>query len=136
MDDFKKLIETNLPFIESLLTEYGEFYPVACAIDHKENIKQVGTYLGEEHPSSNDVLTELKKAFKANKEDYKAIAIFYDVRIIDPNTSLKTDAIAVFLEAQRENKGFTFYFPYQLTDGQLIFSESWKNENEKEIYLQ
>jgi hypothetical protein len=46
MNDIKKLIETNLPF---------------------EYIKQVGTYFGEEHPSSNDALTELKKAFKANK---------------------------------------------------------------------
>jgi hypothetical protein len=135
MEDIKKLIEANLPFVETLLTEYGEFYPLACAIYNNDDIKQVGTHFGEEHPSSNDVLTELKNVFRATKDDYKTIGIFYDVKIIDPNTGVKTHAVATFLESKSDDKAFTFYFPYQLTDGQLVYSESWGNENDKEIFL-
>ena len=124
MDNIKKLIETNLPFVESLLTEYGEFYPLASAINNSNDIQQIGTYFGKEEPTSNEILTELKNAFRSKKDDYKAVAIFYDVRVLNPNTNLKTDAIAVFIEIKKEDNGFMFYFPYQLADRQLIFSES------------
>jgi hypothetical protein len=136
MTDIEKLLDSTFPFVESLLKEYGEFFPLASAVKTNDSIAQVGTYDGDERPLSTKVISDLKKAFIAKRNDYKSIAIFYDVKITDPNTNKKTDAIAVFVESENGKTAYTFYYPYELTSQkELIFSESWKIENDKEIFI-
>ena len=38
MKDFEILLENTFPFIENMLTEHGEFYPLASAIDKNDKI--------------------------------------------------------------------------------------------------
>src|SRR5205085_506929 len=113
------------PFVEDLLKKYGEFYPVGCAVTIKDSIAQIGEYNGDEHPLSNTVIADLKAAFRGRKDDYKSIAIFYDVRVVNPKTNIKTDAIAVFAESKNEATAYIFYYPYVLTtDKQLTYADS------------
>jgi len=137
MTDQERLIKSTLPFVEDLLKAYGEFFPLASAIKTNDSISQVGTHDGDDKPLSDKLILELKTAFKAQKNDYKTIAIFYDVRVVDPNTELKTDAVAIFTETKNENSGYTFYYPYVLTsDNRITFSpDHWKNTNDKEIFV-
>lgn len=135
MNDIERLLDSTFPLVDDLLKNYGEFFPLASAIKTDNTIAQVGTYFGDERPLSNKVITELKKSFRAKVEDYKTIAIFYDVKVVNPNTNLKTDAVAVFIETKIEDTAYVFYYPYTLTnDKQLSFSDSWKNKNDKEIF--
>jgi len=136
MNDIERLLDSTFPFVENLLKEYGEFFPLASAIQTNDSIAQVGTFDGDDRPLSTQVIFDLKKAFIAKRNNYKSIAIFYDVKITDPTTNLKTDAIAVYVESENGKTAYTFYYPYELTgQKELIFSESWKIENDKEIFI-
>jgi hypothetical protein len=135
MNDIERLLDSTFPFVENLLTKCGEFFPLASAIKTDDTIAEVGTYFEEEKPISDKVIAQLKKSFRAKKEDYKTIAIFYEVRVVNPNTNLKTDAVAVFVETKNEDTSYIFYYPYIFkTDKQLVFSDSWKEKNNKEIF--
>ena len=134
-NDIEKLLDNTLPFVEDLIKIYGEFFPIASAIKANDSIVHIGTYNGNERPSSDQLIADLKKSLKAKKEEYTTIAIFYNVRVIDPNTNVKTDAIAVFVETKKEKVAFTFYYPYTLTkDNKFTTSNSWKNTKDKEIF--
>lgn len=137
MNDTERLLNSTFPFIEDLLKKYGEFFPLASAVQTNDSIANIGTYDGNEHPKSNKVISDIKKGLRdgAEKGAYRTIAIFYDVKVIDPNTNQKTDAIAIFVDSKNDITAFTFFYPYKLTmDKQLKFSESWKNLSEKEIF--
>jgi len=79
VSDIQRLIDTTFPFVQDLLSKYGEFYPLAAAVTTSDNITQVGTYDGDEHPLSDEVIEGLKRGLRAKQIDYKSIAIFYDV---------------------------------------------------------
>ena len=137
MNDIERLIDSTFPFVEDLLTKHGEFFPIASAVKTNGSIAQVGTYDGDDKPLSEKLIADLKAAFIAKKVEYKAVAIFYDVRVVDPDTKIKTDAIAVFIESKNEKQAYTFYYPYSLTtEYKLIFSDPWKSEKEKEVFIE
>ena len=138
MEEFERLLDATFPFVEDLLKKHGEFFPLASAIDKNDSVAHVGTYEGNEQPESDKVITDLKVGLRegAKKGNYKAIAIFYDVRVVVPNTNQKTDAIAVFVENTKNTKAYKLFYPYTLTkDSVLTFAESWRNEIEKEIFV-
>jgi hypothetical protein len=137
-DEFESLINETFPFIEGLLKTHGEFFPMANALDKNNKIVQIGAYDGNEKPLSQSVIDDLKSGLRdgAQKGEYKSIAIFYDVKVVNPNTNQKTDAVEVFVESDRENTAFKLFYPYSLTkEGVLTFSESWKNATVKEIFV-
>jgi len=137
MTDQERLIDSTLPLIKQLLETYSEFFPLASAIKSDDSIAQVGTYDGDKKPLSQKVILELKNGFKALKDKYKSIAIFYDVCVVDPNTELKTDAVAIFTETRNENSAYIFYYPYVLTnDNQITFLPNhWNDINNREIFV-
>jgi hypothetical protein len=137
LKDIEKLLNSIFPLVEELLTKYGEFFPFASAINANGSISTIGTYDGDEQPLSDKVITDLKKGIRANKDDYKVIAIFYDISVLNPKTNIKTDAVAVFVETRNENTAYTFYYTYTLTSNKkLIFSDSWRNQEDKEIFIE
>ncbi|KAK6033570.1 site-specific recombinase, phage integrase family [Ostertagia ostertagi] len=132
-----RLIDSTLPFVEELLIKYGEFYPLASAVTVSDSISQVGAYNGDDKPPSDKVIMDLKTGFKAKKNDYKCVTIFYDVIVAKPDTTQKVDAVAVFAESQGDDFGCVIYFPYELTNAkELKFQDgAWKELNDKEIFV-
>jgi hypothetical protein len=122
-----------MPFVKTLLRDYGEFYPLASAVNLNREVEQVLREQDEENdfPKSTSVIVELKKELRCKIDRFLAIAIFYDVKLKDK----QTDAIAVFVEHKEEKKAYIFYYPYTIIDKQLIFSESWKVIKEMEIFV-
>jgi hypothetical protein len=135
MEDIQKLLDSTFPFVSDLLKRYGEFFPLASAISVDDSIAQIGTYDGNEKPLSDKLIVDLKNAIRVKKECYKVIAIFYDGSVINPETNIKADAVIVFVESRSLDKSNTFYYPYHLSDDkQLIFSNAWREENDREIF--
>ncbi len=133
MIEIQKILDLTFPFVENLLENYGEFYPLASAVNNQGEVEQV---IGEkddenEFPKSNTVIGELKKELRWNKDKYKAIAMFYDVTIKEK----QTDAVAVFVEQKDEKLAYIFYYAYKMVEGKPMFSESWKVEKEMEIFI-
>jgi hypothetical protein len=137
MQEIEQLLNATLPFIESLLRKYGEFYPVTSAVNTFGKIVQMGTHNGNERPNSQDVINDLRKSLiqGVKKGEYKALTIFYDVKVVNPHTNIKTDAIAVIAESKTDSIGYRFYYPYTLTlDRQLNLSKSWGSKAHREIF--
>lgn len=76
MNDIEKLLVSTMPFVEGLLKNHGEFFPLASAIKTNDSIAQVGTYDGDDRPLSDKLIVDLKKAFRAKKDDYKPLQFF------------------------------------------------------------
>jgi len=137
MEDFERLLDATFPFVEDLLKRHGEFFPLASAINKSDSITQIATYDGNERPLSEKIIADLKVGLRegVKRGDYKAIAIFYDVRVIDPNTNQKIDAVVVYVENEKDTKAYKLFYPYTLSKGNNVtFGESWRNEIEKEIF--
>jgi hypothetical protein len=133
-----RLIDSILPFVESLLEKYGEFFPVAAAVLKDGNIATVATYDGNEQPLSNDVIESLKNALRAGAADreYLAGVIFYDVRVINPFSGEKTDAIVAHFEGIDDPVAIKYFYLYILTEeNKLSFSEGWNNTVDKESFV-
>ena len=132
MNHIQSILDEMLPFVETLLKEYGEFYPVSAVVNTKQKVEHVILEEDKENdfPESISVLAELKKELRWRKNEFLAIAIFYDVKVKEE----QTDAIAVFVEQKKEMEVFTFYYPYELIDGDLIFGKSWKVIEKMQIF--
>ncbi|MBB4803869.1 hypothetical protein HNP37_003949 [Flavobacterium nitrogenifigens] len=132
MNDIQNILNAIFPFVERLLKEYGEFYPLSCAVNLNQEIEHILLEENEDDdcPASASVIDELKKVLYSRKDDFLAVAIFYDVELKEEETS----AIAVFVEHKEEELAYTFYFPYELINNDLILGESWKVVNEREIF--
>ena len=135
MDKIELLLNDTFPVIEKLMEEYGEFYPLASAVKNDNSIAPVATFYEDDYPKASDLLEKLKEAFLAKKDDYKALVIFYNVKVINPNTKIKTDAIAVLAEEKSEHISFTLFYPFTVKKNEMIFSEPWKSYKEREIFV-
>lgn len=126
MDEIQKILDSTFAFVETLLENYGEFYPLASIVNNEGNVEQ---FLLEENPANDfpksyTVIEELKKDLRWNQDQFVAFAIFYDVFLKER----ELDAIAVLVEHKLEQKAFTFYYPYKIVEGKLEFFDSWKTE--------
>lgn len=132
MNDIQNILDVTFPFVEKLLKDYGEFYPLASIVNLKHEVEQLLLPEDEENdfPKSIGVIGEIKKELRWKSDECIAIAIFYDVNLKEK----ETDAIAVSVEHKLEKQAFTFYYPYKLIDNELFFSESWKEMKEMEIF--
>ncbi|OXB00710.1 hypothetical protein [Flavobacterium pectinovorum] len=132
MDDIQNILDETFPLVERLLKEYGEFYPLSSAVNIEQKVEHVILEEDEENdnPESNSVIAELKKELRWRKDEFLAIAIFYDVKVKEQ----QTDAIAVFVEHKKEMEAFTFYYHYELVDNDLIFGKSWKTIEKMQIF--
>ena len=136
MKNIERVLDIALPFVEKLLTEYSEFYPFAYSLKSNDEITSINTWDGNDYPLSNDVILELKKGIKEYINEYKLIAIFYDVKAFSPYNNKKTDAIVIEIEEKGTENSFYFYYPYKLSENQeIIYSKSWRNDKEKELFV-
>jgi len=133
--DCNELLNAAIPLAEQLLEMHGEFYPYGAAMKPDGEIVSVAADNGEEHPHSAPLIAGLKGALhnEASKGAYKATAIVYDVRVIPPGATEKTDAIAVALDHQ-DHYSVVVYFPYHLQDSKLTLGSAFANAGEASIF--
>jgi hypothetical protein len=96
--------------------------------------RRVG-YDGREHPPSADIIQILKTNFRRSAQDreYRVTAIVYDVRVVLPQTGIKSDAIAVALD-HTDNYSVVVFFPYQIAQSQLIFGETFAQKGDDGVF--
>lgn len=131
-----ELMNTLLPFAEEMLAEYGEFLPFGGAIMKDGSIADFGADNGTEHSSSQSLISLLESAFVegARTGDYRATAVVCDVRVVLPNQTEKTDAIAVRLD-HMSGYSVEVMIPYErVADGSYTFGEMFAQEGEHKIF--
>ena len=98
--EVEQVMNPLLELTARLLEKHGEFYPVAGFLDANGRFELVATYDGNEHPAATQVLSDLRRVFQqsATPSGYRAIGLAYDVRVVPPGSTNKTDAVLVELE--------------------------------------
>ena len=93
------LLDKLLPFAEKQMKEHREFYPFAAVILMDDSIELTGSYNGDEHPESKDVLADLVQIHKhlAAEEKIKVSGIVWNAGVSSADGK-PTDAIIVSLE--------------------------------------
>jgi hypothetical protein len=111
----ESLVSVVRPFAEKMLRAQGEYFPFGATMDAQGKITSVGAAPGGEHPPSVDFISLLKGAYRINAASGKIIAcaLVYDVRIIPPAMTEKTDAVAIDLN-HRDGMSVTMYYPYRI----------------------
>jgi hypothetical protein len=130
------LLTAARPFADTMLAKHAEFFPYGATMAPDGKIAAVGGYTGEEHPKSVEVITLLKEAYRRDGASGKllACAVVYDVRIVPPGKTEKTDAIAVDLN-HRDGMSVTMYFPYQIgPDKEVVFGELFASKGPDDIF--
>lgn len=124
-----------ITFAKRMLAEHGEFLPYGAAMKPNGEIVSVAADAGEEIPPSQEVIEILTSAFQqaATNGEYKATAVFYDVRITPPGSSETIDAIAVALD-HAEAYSVVVYYPYRVVEGQFVFDPLTASLGAKNIF--
>ena len=133
--DVETLMNAFIGFGEQMLRENGEFFPYGAAMKRGGELVAVAGYEGDEHPPSQDVIDLLNEIFvkEAKSGEFKATALFYDVRIRRPNDGSSTDAIAVALDHE-DDYSIVVFLPYRLQNGQVSFEEALAQPGANSIF--
>lgn len=134
--DVEEIMNAWIVFAKGMLAEHGEFYPYGAAMKFDGEIVSVAGDTGEEMPPSQEMIEILTNGFQqaAAKGEYKATALFYDVRIMLPNSTKETDAIAVALDHSDAYSVIVFH-PYEIVDEQIVFGELTTSKGTDSIFL-
>ena len=124
-EEAQKLLDSILPFAETMLAKYGEFHPYGGATTPKGDIINIGADdgKGDKDRQSSDLIDFLQKGLRAGAEEnkYTSTAVVYDVVVKLPSNK-QSDAIAVNLD-HKLGYSAVVYLPYKLENGKVEFGE-------------
>lgn len=134
-EEVEEVMNSGLSFGTEMLEKHGEFFPYGGAMTASGEVISVGGYTGEEQPPSQEVIELLRNGYRkaAESGEYKATALFYDVRVVPPESTTKSDAIAVELDHE-QGYSVVVFFPYQLNSGKVIFGQVFAQQGANEIF--
>jgi hypothetical protein len=128
-DDTKKIIDCSIEFANKLLVEFQEFFPFAVAINLNGEIVPINYFDGNDQPASTDLINNLETLLDEQllKNEKRAYAITYDVRVQKNSLSEKVDAIAIKIKQAETKDILLCYFAYKLVEqNRLEHLDSWR----------
>lgn len=130
------LMNEAIPFAEKMLEKHGEFYPYGYVMKPSGEIALVAGYDGTDRPKSQVIIDLLVDGFKRDAAvgKVKATALVYEVRVVLPGTSEKSDAIAVALD-HKDKYSVVVMLPYVLHAGKLTIGTPFAQKGESRIFL-
>jgi hypothetical protein len=134
----ENLLGAALPFAQQMLKEHGEFFPYGETMGPDAKYTSVAGYTGDEHPKSTDVIALLKKGFRKDGAAGKIIAsaLVYDVRIVPPGCTDKSDAVAIDLN-HRNGLSLCMAYPYHIaSDKSVVFADGFRIKGTDDIFPQ
>ena len=107
------LLDKLLPFAENQMKKYREFYPFAAVILMDDTVELTGSFDGNEHPESKDVINDLIQIHKqlASEGKIKASGIAWNATV--SSNGKPSDAIVVSLE-HKEDYSVIVGLPYKI----------------------
>ena len=120
------LLNVVLPQAEKLLAAHAEFFPFGASMKPDGQIALAAAYDGRERPPSQPIIDLLHDGFHrdAIAGSIIASATVYDVRVVPPGETSKTDAIEIELD-HRDNYSTIVFFPYAIRDGKVELKEAF-----------
>ncbi|MEW6747784.1 MAG: hypothetical protein AB1486_34080 [Planctomycetota bacterium] len=132
------LLNDLLPFAKRMLAAHGEFFPFGGYMRTDGSIVHVGAKdPTTDRPKSATLIETLTRDFRerARHREIRAAAVMFDVKVLPPGGSAKTDAIQVNLE-HKDSYCAEVFFPYRLGDsGALEFGQTFAQEGRRVVFV-
>jgi hypothetical protein len=110
--DFNSLVNALLPFAQQMLREHGAFLPFG-AIANAGRVTLVACDLGKEDATVPELAEFMTVSLRSQAQEHGSVAAAYcvDVRVVDPRSQAKTDAVQLVFE-HRSGEAMNVFFPY------------------------
>jgi hypothetical protein len=132
------LLDDLLPFAKKMLATHGEFFPFGGYVTTDGSIVHVGaTDPATARPTSAMLIETLTADFreKAQRHEIRASAVVFDVMVMLPRSSTKSDAIQVCLEHMDAYCAEVF-FPYRVgASGTLVFEHTFAQQGTRLVFV-
>jgi hypothetical protein len=134
-DEIQELLNFLLPYAERMLSEHGEFYPYAAALDSDGELNAVGTDVDDDSPDVGDVLLALHEGLRERAADgaIRATGIAADVTLTDPDSGETTDAVQVELD-HADADAVDIFVPYETEPDGIKFGELVAAEGREPVF--
>jgi hypothetical protein len=134
-EEIQELLNFLLPHAEQQLSEHGEFYPYAVALDRTGTIEAVAPAIETDDPDVGDVLLALHEGLReqAAEGSIRASGIAADVTLTDPDSGETTDAVQVELD-HAESDPVDVYVPYETAGDSIKFGELVAAEGREPVF--
>ena len=137
--DCEIVMNFGLPLVEEILKRHGEFLPFGAAMRPSGEVICLGAYDGRTYPSLAGSFTELIGSLKealvagAQRQEYVATALFYEVGMTLPAGGERIDAVAVSLN-HRDAYSVILLLPYKIEDGGVVYDSPHAQPGEADIF--
>jgi hypothetical protein len=123
-EEIQVVLNFLLPHAERMLSEQGEFYPYAVALDAQGELSPVPADIETDDPDVGDVLVALHNGLReqAAEGSIRASGIAADVTLTDPDSGETTDAVQVELD-HADGDPVDIYVPYESEGERVKFGE-------------
>jgi hypothetical protein len=107
------LLNALLPFARQMLEKNGAFHPFGAFVDQEGKTVLLGADDGSQYPAAQTLITMMIGSLKqqAATKSCRAAGICFDVRVLLPGRSAKTDAVQVAIEYD-DGEAVDVYLPY------------------------
>jgi hypothetical protein len=112
--EYNSLLDALLPFAEQMLNKHGEFLPFAAVVGADGAVALVAGDIGQEQPKSTELVEFLFAALRKQtaEQGCTAAGVCVDVKVLDPRSQQKTDAVHFVFE-HRSGEALDVFFPYR-----------------------
>jgi hypothetical protein len=134
-EEIQELLNFLLPHAERMLSEHGEFYPYAVALDTDGTMEAVAPDVESDDPDVGDVLVALHAGLReqAAEGSIRASAIAADVTLTDPDSGETTDAVQVELD-HANGDPVDIYVPYESAGDRIKFGDLVAAEGREPVF--
>lgn len=128
--DLEAIMNHLIPFAQQMLAKAGEFHPFGASMRMDGQLVQNAAYTGNEQPPAQQLIELLTGGFRheAASGNLRAAGICFDVRVVPPGSSEKSDAICVQLE-HSDGEAIRVFVPYKKGwVGKIKYGEMFANQ--------
>jgi hypothetical protein len=134
-EEIQELLNFLLPYAERMLSQHGEFYPYAAALDSDGELNAVGADIGDDSPDVGGLLIALHEGLRERAAEgaIRASGIAADVTLTDPDSGETTDAVQVELD-HADADAVDIFVPYETEGEGIKFGELVAAEGREPVF--
>ncbi|MEM9293894.1 MAG: hypothetical protein AAGD01_19605 [Acidobacteriota bacterium] len=134
-NEIEEFLNQSIGFAEQMLRKFGDFYPYAVAKRLDGEFTMMSAQGDDENPDPAELVAAFEQELRegAQKGEFVATAIVYDVTIPLPPDDVESRAIGISLD-HKESESLVIYMPYELDGEQISVGETFVQEGEDKIF--
>lgn len=135
-DDLDSLLNFLMPFGRKMIEKYGEVYPCAVVVKQNGDMVPLSNETGKSDPTVQEVMEVLLVGLcrGAREREFRAVGLCLDVRVTNPQSGVKSDAVCASIETE-DGTAMDIFLPYRsVSSGAFEYGEMFALEAQRRIF--